>query len=421
MEKRILLIIILAVISCQIFAQSKVENEKKYLSLRNRLRSEFLYYTGDGMERGTSLPMENRYISKKGKTGYWADGTWWQGHYVALLATEYARLKREGKPTEATLKELRCAIDVYDRLDLRAERCWLCDTFTQPNGFYLRDDIYRADTTRFGLNWINSDHYTNCNNVNTKGNAPSQDQAWASYIGFALVEKLVDDSVLCQKVADISYRMVTGMQHMDSAQKAHWQIVNPVTGVTIQSEMDIQWLQYAHTRIGEMLSGRNVAFGRSDKGNWRSMWNIVQDNVLISNTGNFRWYGILSMSALMDEGRTGNRDCYKWLTNTCARIAKRRPDLQQTLIFPHIPLINLVLYGKEGKKLLPRADYDAYLNSAPMDGAITKNVNGQTVRTPAPWHSLSLFCPWHLTETGDANMIDFLLLYNLVELVYGDE
>ncbi|MCQ2279549.1 MAG: hypothetical protein MJZ49_01945 [Bacteroidales bacterium] len=417
--KKIVTFCLLFVASCgQIFAQNKAENARKYELLRERLRMEFMYYTGDGMERGTSLPMERKYVGKSGVTGYWADGTWWQGHYVALLATEYARLKKEGKPTDETLLELRCAIDTYNRLDLAAEHCWNCDTFTQPNGFYLRDDIYRMDTTRMCLNMIYCDRYVNCGNVKAKGNAPSQDQAWGSYLGFALAKKLVNDPELNKKIADIVYRMVTGMQSVGSDGKLHWQVVNPVTKVVIQPETDIQWLQYAHDRIGSMLSGRDVTFKRSDKGEWRSMWNIVQDNMLIDKDGNFRWYGILAMSAVMNDGGTANSDCYRWMVRCCEKIAKKRPDLQQKLIFPHLPLINLALYGTQGRTLVPRAEYDYYLNSAPADGAVTKTIDGKTVRTAVPWHSLSLFCPWHTKDTGWSNMIDYLLLYNLVELIY---
>ena len=66
----------------------------------------------------------------------------------------------------------------------------------------------------------------------------------------------------------------------------------------------------------------------------------------------------------------------------------------------------------------PLEGYEAYLNTAPASGCITSEVNGEVVRTGAPWHSLSLFCPWHTSVTGDGNMLDYMLLYNLYRLVY---
>ena len=250
---------------CQILAQNTLSNEAKYNQLRARLRTDFLHYTGNGMEQGTSLPMERIYQSRNGRTGYWCDGVWWQGHYVALLATEYARLKREGQPTDATLKELRCALQVYERLDLEAEKCWGCDTFQHPNGFYLRDDIWRADTSRFGVQWITCDYEYQCGKTDSKRNAPSQDQAWGSYIGFALVQKLVDDAELCQKVAEISQRMVDFMQNKEG-KKENWSIVNPVTNNEIQPRMDLIWLQYAHLTIGDLLSGATTAGKKENAG-----------------------------------------------------------------------------------------------------------------------------------------------------------
>ena len=417
LKKSITLITIFWGCLCQIMAQNNLSNEEKYNILRDRLRSDFMYYTGDGMERGSSLVMERKYQSNRGTTGLWTDAVWWQGHYLALLATEYARLQQEGKNTEATLEELRCAVQVYERLDLEAESCWGCDTLQQCNGFYLRDDIRRDDTTRFNLNWIISDYIYHCGNLHTKGNSPSQDQAWGSYLGFALVQKLVDDSLLCHKVAQISEKMISAMQY-DADGKTSWAIVNPVNHMEIQSSSDISWLEYAHATIGDLLSGHPVSRKRANAG--RSNWNMVQSIMLAAKNGNFRWYGILAMSSVMNEGG-GSGNCYEWLVRTCDKIAQKRPDLQQELIFPHLPLINLILYGQEGEKILPRSTYDPYLNSAPTDGCITHYIDGKTVRNAPPWHSLSLFCPWHLSETGQVNMIDYLLLYNLVELVYHSE
>lgn len=416
MRKISCLVIFFAAISCQIFAQSKEGNAAKYEQLRNRLRNEFVYYTGNGMDRGSSLVMQGR----NNRIGYWADATWWQGHYIAMLATEYARLKRDGESTDATLKELHCAVDAYVRLDLNAEHCWGCDTFTQCNGFYLRDDIDKCDTVRFGLRDLDAGYENHCGNTSTTSNTPSQDQVWGSYLGFALVQALVDDSLLCQKVADICYLMVTDMQGTDENGKQKWQIVNPVNNMLIQSNMDIQWLQYPHTVIGEKISGRPLAFKGSDKASWRNMWHIVLDNMLIDQDGNFRWYGILCMASVMNDERPGNRDCYAWLVKVCNKIAQRRTDMQQTLIFPHLPLINLVLYGTDGRTLVERGAYDAYLDTAPEDGAITRVIDGQRVRTAAPWNTLSLFCPWRTRDIGEGNMLDYLLLYNLVELIYGE-
>lgn len=417
MMRHCLLFLPLLTLWVSVSAQSKFSREEKYQHYRERLRHEMMRCSGDGMTKGTYLPMECKYNAKGKVVGYWADATWWQGHYVAMLATEYYRLQRAQQPTEATLQELRAALKVYDRLDLLAEPCWGGNRDTTCNGFYLRDDITLAETEGLKIDLVQSDYLDHCGDRSTRGNAPSQDQAWATYIGLALTQKLVDDTALYQHCAAIAERLVRAMQYTDEKGKPHWQIMNPVTGNLIQKEGDIQWLQYAHATIGTMLSGKDLHFGRSGKRHWRNIWEIIQDNVLIDKNGHFTWYGVLSLSAVMNDG--GGKCCYDWLVKKCNKIAKRRPDLQQSFIFPHLPLVNVVLYGSDGLSLLPAEEYiQLYLDTAPDRGAGTQMVEGEMLRTDAPWHSLSLFCPWHTNHIGDFNMLDYMLLYNLVEIVY---
>ena len=415
--KKTLLLTLLLVIFFHVFSQTPEMNADKYRLFRQRLKSEMMYYTGDASVKGSHLPMERRYLYKGEPVGQWADAVWWQGHYLAVLATEYALKQRSGESTVATLQELRLALDVYRRLDLSAERCF-GDTQPQTlNGFYIRDDVGETEAPFMKLRHVNSDYTYYCGKTDARRNAPSQDQAWASYLGFALIQKLVDDTLLHREVAELTERMIRGMQSVDENGRVHWQIVNPVTGAVVQKEGDIQWLQYAHGEIGTRLSGRNLHAGRSDRAQWKNMWNTLEQNVLIDRDGHFTWYGVMALAAVMNDG-AGQQDCYRWLVQTCDKVVRRRPDLQQSLIFPHLPLINLVLHGTEGRELLPRERYEAYLNTAPASGCITAEVNGEVVRTGAPWHSLSLFCPWHTSVTGDGNMLDYMLLYNLYRLVY---
>jgi hypothetical protein len=415
--KKTLLWLFLWTLVLPLISQTPEENAVKYRYFRQRLNSEMMLFTGDASVKGSHLPMERRYLYRGERMGHWGDAVWWQGHYLAVLATEYALKQRDGENTAATLRELRLALDVYRRLDLSAERCFGDTTPQELNGFYIRDDVGREMAPSLKVRYVNSDYTYYCGHTDARRNAPSQDQAWASYLGFALIQKLVDDTLLHREVAELAGRMVRGMQYTDGNGRAHWQIMNPVTGAVVQKEGDIQWLQYAHGEIGTRLAGRNLHAGRSDKPQWRNTWNLLQQNVLIDRDGHFTWYGVLSLAAVLNDG-AGRQDCYQWMVETCDKVVRRRPDMQQSLIFPHLPLINLVLHGTEGRELLPKERYEAYLNAAPASGCITSEVGGEEVRTAAPWHSLSLFCPWHTSVTGDANMLDYMLLYNLYRLVY---
>ena len=402
-------------------AQTPKANQEKYDFFRIRLKYEMMHYSGNAKVKGSHLPMERRYTSNGKIIGYWADATWWQGHYVAVLATEYYLKKLHGENTAPTLDELRLAIQTYNRLDLEAEQCWDGDTFNTLNGFYIRDDV--SDSNLFNLTTIDAVHsdYRHCGEPNSTSNTPSQDQAWGSYLGFALTLKLVDDTSICNEVRQIAKRMVSGMQYTNAKGRKQWAVVNPVNGEIAQIEGDIKWLKYAHARVGTLLSGEDMNFDGSGNFYWREMWDVVQNNVFLSKTGNFRWYGILALSTVMNDDGRGSRSCYEWLADKCLSLAKRRPDLQQPILFPHLPLANVVLYGYDGKKAQSADLYTALLNSAPERGASTYTQNDSTIRTQAPWHTLSLFCPWHDKSTGDFNMIDYMLLHNLYRIVYEEK
>lgn len=414
--KRFFLLVNIGLLICGLNAQTLNNNELKYNHFRNTLKKEMLFYAGNGMEKGAHLPMERKTLVNGKMVGYWADGIWWQGHYLAVLATEYRRFQMEGKSTTATLQELKAALDVYDRLDLAAEHCWGSDTFVSLNGFYIRDDVSNAEKEQLHLDEIQSDYHFYCGKTDAFRHGPSQDQAWGTYLGIALIQKFVDDTAVLRHSAEIAKRLVRGMQYTDEKGKPHWQIINPVTGTIVQKEGDIQWLQYAHGTVGTMLTGENMHFGNSAKNRWKNIWELLQDNVLTDRDGHFTWYGVLALSAVMNDG--GSANCYDWMIKKCNKIVKRRPDLRQTIIFPHLPLINVALYGYTGKSLMPKDIYVDYLSAAPENGANAQVIDGETVRTNAPWNSLSLFCPWHNYELGTFNMLDYMLLYNLVEIVY---
>jgi hypothetical protein len=120
----------------------------------------------------------------------------------------------------------------------------------------------------------------------------------------------------------------------------------------------------------------------------------------------------------MNDRGASEKNSYDWLVRRCEQIAKKRPDLQQPLIFPHLPLISAILHGYDGKNPQPAAQYEAYLNSAPFEGAFHTGSDSLEQHSAVPWHSLSLFCPWHTNDKGHFNMLDYMLLYNSYRLVY---
>lgn len=402
------------------FGQTPEINAEKYSSYRERLCNQFIYCSGDASVKGSYLPMESIRINRSNKTyAYWADAIWWQGHYIAMLAIEYKLLQINRQKTDSTLKELWNAVETYNRLDLSAESCW--GGRDSLNGFFIRDDIDTSMTTVFGVDFIISDYSEHCGNPVTIRNAPSQDQLWGTYIGFALVNKLVDDENLKLNVRKITTRLIKTMQNRQPNGKEVWEIINPVTGALIQKSADIKWMQYAHAQAGYCLTGEDFNFGNSNHTLWKDIWDLLQNNLLVNKNGNFSWYGVLACSAVINDYGSGSDNCYDWLIKQSDRIAKKRPDMQQSRIFPHLPLIAVILHGYDGDNPLPASVYEDYFNTAPTEGAHNFTIKDSVFKSDPPWHSLSLFCPWHDQDNGKFNMLDYMLLYNLYQLVYKSE
>ena len=423
MRKLSLYFLLCCALCVETSAQTAALDLQKYDSFRERLKTEFMFCAQDGTVQGSYLPAELRKMDAYGyRIAYWADGTWWQGHYLALLATEYARLRKEGDTASAdrTLQELKMALQVYDRLDLEAEGCWNGEAAL--NGFYLRDDVPERLKDTFAVQVIHGDYTRRCGDLQTTSNGPSQDQAWASYLGLALVLKLVDEpqaADLRSQAVAIAKRMIEGMQYTDEKGNEHWQVMNPVNGLLVQKEGDIQWLKYAHAKAYEKLTGQPTTFGKATSAASRRTFSLIQNNFLVDKYGHFNWYGVLALSTLINEWGNGEDCAYDWLVDRTRTIAKKRPDLQQPILFPHFPLISLLLYPEQKPaEMLPASLYEQLLHDAPSCGAHRLTTEGKVEQTPAPWHTLSLFCPWHNADEGEYNMIDYMLLYNLYRLVY---
>lgn len=399
------------------FSQSDISNEAKYWNYRNNLKQRFMYYTKNPDIKGSHLPVELIKIdSKKQTTAYWADATWWQGHYIAMLALEYKRLQLQGLPTDSTLQELKWAVKTLIRLDKYSESYWNGkDTL---NGFFLRDDVPADLNTAMNVDIIDSDYESKLGDTTTLSNAPSQDQIWACYLGFALVVKLVDDQELVDDVTSLTKSFIHTMNYTNNKGGKSWEIINPTTGQVIQKSGDIKWLQHGHVLAGEYITNQDLHFGKSNTATWKTVWRFVQNNCLMNKTGNFVWYGIYCCSVVGNDWGRGADNCYDWITKQGQKIQKMRPDLQQEIIFPHLPLIAAILHGYEGNDPIPAQIYEQYLNSAPADGGYKIRTNNTIESSQAPWHSLSLFCPWHLNDYGYFNMIDYMLLYNAYHIVY---
>ncbi|GAB5417881.1 MAG: hypothetical protein Crog4KO_23710 [Crocinitomicaceae bacterium] len=221
--KKQLLSLVMLLIASNIFAQTDELNLQKYWKFRNNFVEKFVKI---GDQPGESFPIGVRSPSTYcydnvggGHSGalFWGDGGVRHGHYLTLLATEYALLKKNNQTTEGVLNELYYALYALNRVDEFAEAAidynYGIDFYYGPelNGFYLREDIPED----FNLNWqtdnldprcIYSPNYTN-NNVQKANNGsdqyttpetsyqntPSVDQMISILLGIRMIHKLVDN------------------------------------------------------------------------------------------------------------------------------------------------------------------------------------------------------------------------------------
>jgi len=134
-----ILTIILIIISLHSFSQ---DNTEKYWYYRERLRK---YFVKVGPNAGESIVAErlNDLRGDKYKIG---DGTIDLAWYISVLSTEYALLSKNNKNTNETLQELYYALKAYERLDLCEDKePWNKDT-AKLDGFFNREDVELYNT-----------------------------------------------------------------------------------------------------------------------------------------------------------------------------------------------------------------------------------------------------------------------------------
>lgn len=175
MKKGKLLAILILIISFTniAFAQSEIDNHKKYWYYKTRLNNDFLK-VGFG-SNGLSIPFNERGyeesfpyfapdVSHTLKAG---DASARLGIYISVLATEYRLLKNNGQNVSKVKHELFCALSAINRMDYYAEQIFRPTLPPNLNGFFIRDDIPEHFVSG------NFKHFNYYNNDNIGGFTPN--------------------------------------------------------------------------------------------------------------------------------------------------------------------------------------------------------------------------------------------------------
>ena len=384
-------------------AQSPQTNLAKYWHYRNMLKTDFLV-DGDPETMGHYMPAGNRH--EINDYMQWGDGTWWMGHYLCVLATEYRLLKDNNQDLTETETELENLLQSINRLDLEAETFF--GGVANLNGFFLRDDVPANFHTHFpGINTIISDF--------TSGSSPglmSQDQVWSLLVGLALTKKLVDDPVFNQEAKDIAFRIVDAMNYVNSNGIPVWEIINPVTGEVVQSNSDIGFLRYGFAESATWISGQNAHFGSSNSSIAKASFQSAQDIILVfEDFQKFNVFGIEALSAVGNINFTSYGSLYDWLVHV----------YDETQFHIHFPLVHQLLHGFDGTDMIEEPVIVNLLNSAPYNGPFYYDENNHS---PPPWDKINLIAnSWQNTSwfPGRYSGLDYMLLYNLWFLVYNNQ
>ena len=455
-----------------VFSQSNSHLDSIYDRYRDRLRNDFIIIDSCVENQGVNIPATG--INYSENRMEWSDANSNMSHYFSILATEYAILNKQGKPTLQTRSEILYALMAHERLDLYSEALLrnLSDKeneqgvlYVNPsadiNGFHCRDDI----SPEF---WRNHKHHFKTDSfrsVFTHSNAQaiSQDNIIHHLEGLSLISAMVKkvsvkdipiyfdtpiipnylkareiwvgDSIDFKKwVADIAKRYVLLMQNRTKMRlpkpklgiKTHWYIANPLNHELVKegagSDLDLAiFYHYGFIETARFLTRKDYRKNRGLSPTCGMAFKFLMRNRQIKMPGiipnipmKFDDYKLRSLAT------TGNP-----MGDETLDLLLRYRNHSPVLKYEHFPLIWLVLHSKDGTQLLwdkgiyktEKAYYDSLFADIPENGS--NNSNSEN------WKSTSR-CVWpeNLPKSPeiveDFSGMDFMMLFNLYRLIFVD-
>lgn len=451
-------IIYFILISINIRAQDAEKNQQKYFQIRKRFFSEFIIVDSE-CKQGTNIPLARRTNNTANASLIWSDATIQLSMYIAFLATEYKILKNAGVDYSETLNLLSYALKSFDRLDANAEKFWRGDSADAKkednNGFFIRDDVESIyDSAHCFLNAdskiISNEVYTvteissdfHSESDNGKPAEMSQDQVWHLFLSLAIVKSLVDDSGFVYE--DILGNKVTCRQHAINIIKRiivyiqgndifPWIVLNPVTNQPVrrgakinEGYQDVIKRDYAFAEAANKIINESENYHKYGSSEHKSFFHnsaafFINSASLVDKHYSFNaLMTIIGDTILYDE--LYNNDYAGWIIYTQS----------ETGYHEHLPLIYKLLHQNNIELSSNFKQYiQNLLNNAPNNGFYNfyyNEIQTDTIHHEdwniKEWSSTNrLIWPERLGRNighakGFYNGLDYLLLYNLYQLVY---
>ncbi len=451
-------------------AQNLVHLDTVYQHYRQRLRERFVVVDSCVENHGVNIPATA--ICLKSGTTEWGDANSNLSHFLSLLATEFAVLKKNGADTRQTLAELLYTMLAFERLDLYSEAhlraLWSIEgsdsqlvvyPYRDFNGFHIRDDI----SLEF---WSKRQHHFQTDSFQSvfetsKRQAISQDNIIHHLEGLALVSVLVGkesiagipvcfntpliynylrekkiwtgDSVDFRLwVADFTQRYVQILQNPVKKRfpyryfglKTHWHLSDPLRNELVLegagSDLDLAlFFQFGFIEAARFLTGRNFRkyHGLSPTNGFIFKYlmrkRVIKLPSIIPNIPiRFDDYKLRSLATTSN---TLGQETYKLLIHY--------RNTSPTFKYEHFPLIWLLLHDCGGKTMMNDTEffvsekkyYENLFMDVPPEGPTSHNSKNWRSDSRCVWPEN---LPKHWDQDKEFSGMDFMMLYNMYKLIF---
>jgi hypothetical protein len=402
------------------------ELEQAYLSYKERFFKHFITLSDDVTIRGTNLPASGRYVWGGEGINY-GDTTIEISYYLIFLSTDYYLNKNP-----ETLKQLKNALLSLNRLDLLSKREFDSKQPLYLNGFFMRDDLRGSIFYEYCKNQLepetfngkvtinrpitylidDKDSYNDINGLNRaiERNVMSQDQFWHLFLGFSVINKLINDEEILAMMHNIIDRFLKY-----SLKTCNQVIKNPVTGKKVPRGADIRLFAYGFAKAGDLITEYDNKYRKML--HW---WNkplykigVFGAEFLYNMTRNI-WKLPLKEYSYRSLGCIGD---IWWNKKYIKHLIK---DFERKDWYPHFVLIHKILHDSNIEEF-NKEKLERILSSIPKDGSLWKFDN-----TPIHyiWSVDSyLYNPEYSkfdnNKLESFNGLDFMCLYNLYKIVYN--
>lgn len=434
-NKFMLLLFCMIYASSPIIAQLDPDNAEKYEHYRERFDQ---YYIVIGSGKGASIPFSTRRYTDGVHELRTGESTFMLGSYIAMLALEYERNRRDLSRRKEIVRDLYYALEAINRLDYYAETYIPNQNFApELNGFFVREDIPNGFLER------NKGQLNEGLAKKNKGSGYVKGRASVLPVSRNREERKMDSQSLPHRnmSQDHAIRLLWGLyavQHFVEETETFKNEAFLDKETRIQQEaINIidRMIQYFEENRWKILrpDGERVRRGSSIyifKGQLKRMYKNLQQAKQDNTRKELNFsYGFFNRGIL------GVRNANAWmngrmqmetqnLSGNPYRVWQRCYDFgYETYFIPYGVLIHGWSLKEKRSKMLQQT-MEFYLNMAPCEGNFYHSESDFSSygwatpdRTERPLNDTY----FGIFEKGNYSGLDYLLMYNLYQLMFGKE